>query len=94
MTEKERNLLYGGEGRLRLRQNMPYKDEVRSSNCAMACNLMFLYSQYRLIGITHQQVISPLTFEEGFHGNRELNREIKSKAANYFAGFYYLCSIK
>jgi len=43
---------------------MPYKDEGRSSNCAMACNLMFLYSQYRLIGITHQQVINPLTFKE------------------------------
>ncbi len=50
--------------RLRLHPNMPFKDSVRSSNCAMACNLMFLYSQYRLIEITHQQVIKPLTFEE------------------------------
>ncbi len=25
---------------------------------------MFLYSEYRLIGITHQQVINPLTLEE------------------------------
>ncbi len=50
--------------RLRLRKNMPYKDEVRVSNCVMACNLMFLYSQYRLIEITHQQVINPLTIEQ------------------------------
>ncbi len=50
--------------RLRLRQNTPYKDNIRSSNCAMACNLMFLYSQYRLIGITREQLIEPLTFEE------------------------------
>ncbi len=50
--------------RLRLHQNMPYKDEVMSSNLAMACNLMFLYSQYRLIGITHQQIIKPLTLEQ------------------------------
>ncbi len=49
--------------RLRLRQNMPYKDEVRASNLVLACNLMFLYSQYRLIGITHEQVINPLTYE-------------------------------
>ncbi len=49
---------------LKLRENMPYKDNIRSSNLAMACNLMFLYSQYRLIGITHQQVINPLTLEE------------------------------
>jgi len=50
--------------RLQLSENKPYKDSVRSSNCAMACNLMFLYSQYRLIGIIHQQVINPLTMED------------------------------
>ncbi len=50
--------------RLQLSENKPYKDSVRSSNCAMACNLMFLYSQYRLIGIIHQQVINPLTIED------------------------------
>ncbi len=50
--------------RLRLSNGMSYKDSVRSSNCAMACNLMFLYSQYRLIEITHEQVINPLTLEQ------------------------------
>ena len=50
--------------RLQIRDKMSYSDGVRTTNLVMACNLMFLYSQYRLVGIAHQQATNPLTEEE------------------------------
>ena len=43
---------------------MSMADGTRTTNLVMACNLMFLYSQYRLIGIAHQQATKPMTEQE------------------------------
>lgn len=50
--------------RLQIKEKMSMADGTRTTNLVMACNLMFLYSQYRLIGIAHQQATSPLSEEE------------------------------
>ena len=43
---------------------MSVVDGTRTTNLVMSYNLMFLYSQYRLIGIAHQQAMNPLTEKE------------------------------
>ena len=50
--------------RLQIREKMSMADGTRTTNLVMACNLMFLYSQYRLIGIAHQQATKPMTEQE------------------------------
>lgn len=50
--------------RLQIRDKMYVCDGTRTTNLVMACNLMFLYSHYRLIGIAHQQATKPMTEEE------------------------------
>ena len=50
--------------RLQIRDKMSVTDGTRTTNLVMACNLMFLYSQYRLIGIAHQQATKPMTEQE------------------------------
>ena len=50
--------------RLQIREKMSYRDGSRTTNLVMACNLMFLYSHYRLIGIAHQQATKPMTEQE------------------------------
>ncbi len=50
--------------RLRIRDKMSVTDGTRTTNVVMACQLMFLYSNYRLIGIAHQQATQPLTEQE------------------------------
>ena len=50
--------------RLQIRDKMSVTDGTRTTNLVMACNLMFLYSQYRLIGIAHQQATNPLSEQE------------------------------
>jgi hypothetical protein len=50
--------------RLQIRKKMSYRDGTRTTNLVMACNLMFLYSNYRLIGIAHQQAMNPMTEQE------------------------------
>ena len=50
--------------RLQIRDKMSVTDGTRTTNLVMSCNLMFLYSQYRLIGIAHQQAMNPLTEKE------------------------------
>ena len=50
--------------RLQIRDKMSVTDGTRTTNLVMACNLMFLYSQYRLIGIAHQQATKPMTEKE------------------------------
>jgi hypothetical protein len=50
--------------RLQIRDKMSVRDGTRTTNLVMACNLMFLYSHYRLIGIAHQQATKPMTEEE------------------------------
>ena len=43
---------------------MSVPDGTRTTNLVMACHLMFLYSNYRLIGIAHQQATQPMTEQE------------------------------
>lgn len=50
--------------RLQIKDKMSVTDGTRTTNLVMACNLMFLYSQYRLIGIAHQQATNPLSEQE------------------------------
>lgn len=50
--------------RLQIREKMSVADGTRTTNLVMACNLMFLYSHYRLIGIAHQQATNPMTEQE------------------------------
>ena len=50
--------------RLQIRDKMSVTDGTRTTNLVIACNLMFLYSQYRLIGIAHQQATKPMTEQE------------------------------
>ena len=50
--------------RLQIREKMSMADGTRTTNLVMACNLMFLYSHYRLIGIAHQQAMNPMTEQE------------------------------
>lgn len=50
--------------RLQIREKMSVPDGTRTTNLVMACHLMFLYSNYRLIGIAHQQATQPLTEQE------------------------------
>lgn len=50
--------------RLQIRDKMSVTDGTRTTNLVMACNLMLLYSQYRLIGIAHQQATKPMTEQE------------------------------
>lgn len=50
--------------RLQIRDKMSVPDGTRTTNLVMACHLMFLYSNYRLIGIAHQQATQPLTEQE------------------------------
>ena len=50
--------------RLQIRDKMSVTDGTRTTNLIMACNLMFLYSHYRLIGIAHQQATKPMTEQE------------------------------
>ena len=50
--------------RLQIREKLSMADGTRTTNLVMACNLMFLYSQYRLIGIAHQQATKPMTEQE------------------------------
>lgn len=50
--------------RLQIRDKMSVTDGTRTTNLVMACNLMFLYSQYRLIGIAYQQATKPMTEQE------------------------------
>lgn len=50
--------------RLQIRDKMSVPDGTRTTNLVMACHLMFLYSNYRLIGIAHQQATKPLTEQE------------------------------
>ena len=50
--------------RLQIRDKMSVPDGTRTTNLVMACHLMFIYSNYRLIGIAHQQATQPLTEQE------------------------------
>ena len=50
--------------RLQIRDKMSVPDGTRTTNLVMACHLMFLYSNYRLIGIAHQQATQPMTEQE------------------------------
>lgn len=50
--------------RLQIRDKMSVTDGTKTTNLVMACQLMFLYSNYRLIGIAHQQATQPLTEQE------------------------------
>lgn len=50
--------------RLRIKDKMSVPDGTRTTNLVMACHLMFLYSNYRLIGIAHQQATQPMTEQE------------------------------
>ena len=50
--------------RLQIRDKMSVRDGTRTTNLVMACNLMFLYSHSRLIGIAHQQATKPMTEQE------------------------------
>ena len=50
--------------RLQIRDKMSVTDGTSTTNLVMSCNLMFLYSQYRLIGIAHQQATKPMTEQE------------------------------
>ena len=50
--------------RLQIREKMSVPDGTRTTNLVMACHLMFLYSNYRLIGIAHQQATQPMTEQE------------------------------
>ena len=50
--------------RLQIREKMSIPDGTRTTNLVMACHLMFLYSNYRLIGIAHQQATQPMTEQE------------------------------
>ena len=50
--------------RLQIREKISMVDGTRTTNLVMACNLMFLYSHYRLIGIAHQQATKPMTEQE------------------------------
>ncbi len=50
--------------RLQIRDKMSVPDGTRTTNLVMACHLMFLYSNYRLIGIAHQQATQPMTEHE------------------------------
>ena len=50
--------------RLQIRDKISVPDGTRTTNLVMACHLMFLYSNYRLIGIAHQQATKPLTEQE------------------------------
>ena len=43
---------------------MTLQQLFRTTNLVMACHLMFLYSNYRLIGIAHQQATQPMTEQE------------------------------
>ena len=50
--------------RLQIRDKMSVPDGTRTTNLVMACHLMFLYSNLRLIGIAHQQATQPMTEQE------------------------------